>query len=161
MSVRTLKSFTWLWIASLLIATVGVSGQQIYCYCVGETTMAFFSTEDPCSVGKKDDRGGCCAATSPKNEVRGCCSKASPSMPSQGCTRKTTLVFQLKTAFLVQDSAFEKMPDRFFDQLASLLPQPFFSVMVVQGSKIAFPSFDHPPPRSGRMICVRHGVFRC
>jgi hypothetical protein len=160
MSVRALKSFTWLWIASLLIATVGVSGQQIYCYCVGKTTLSFFVAEDACAAGLQHDRGSCCTA-SLRKVTRSCCTKVPQSDTSKGCTRKTTRVFQLKTAFLVQELGTEKVSDGISDQPILFLYQPLYAAFVYQSSKADFPVFEHPPPVSGRMICVRNGVFRC
>lgn len=60
MSATTIKSFSWLWIATLLTATVGVSVQQIYCYCVGKTSVSLFQAEDACAAEKEAKILECC-----------------------------------------------------------------------------------------------------
>ncbi|MBK6994745.1 MAG: hypothetical protein IPH31_07390 [Lewinellaceae bacterium] len=45
---RTNKSFVWLWMAALLSASVGVSVQKVYCYCLGKPPSRFFAADDAC-----------------------------------------------------------------------------------------------------------------
>ncbi|MBK8194490.1 MAG: hypothetical protein IPK76_15225 [Lewinellaceae bacterium] len=59
MSVRTKKTFAWLWMAALLTATMGISVQQIYCYCAGKTSISIFVVQD----------GDGCTAEKPIPEV--------------------------------------------------------------------------------------------
>jgi hypothetical protein len=156
------KSFVWLWMAALLSASVGVSVQQVYCYCLGKTTVSLFVANDACQAhGSKFVQitagADCCAQkdTSPKPS---CCEKPNPS--KKGCTKKTTQVFQLKTAFEVGSSDFKKL------DAPRIGPEaPFFWAFAQAFRSVEtfdFQHFDHlPPPLPGRMICVRHGVFRC
>jgi hypothetical protein len=160
MSVNTKKSITWLWIASLLIATVGVSGQQIYCYCMGKTTFSLFSAEDACIQEQKKQSATCCQK-SKSAPVSLCCEKKDHANTTHGCNKKTTRVFQLKTEFTIQENAVEKLPAPCFelDFIAAFIP--VFQGVLYTG-KTGFQAFAQPPPPlSGRMICVRHGVFRC
>ena len=160
MSARTIKSFTWLWIASLFVATVGVSGQQIYCYCLGKTTFSLFAADDRCEVEQTRQSKLCCALAQLK-QAHNCCDKKNQPGPVKGCTKKTTRVFQLKTEFTIQEKALELFPELTLDQdLTAIPPFPVFTP-VPANPKIVFQLFAHPPPLSGRMICVRHGVFLC
>jgi len=147
---------------ALFSATVGVSVQQVYCYCVGKTTVSLFVAEDACHAEgfltlDLQPESGCCAkkqATDPP----ACCQKPSPA--EKGCTKKTIQVFQLKTAFEVETPSFKKI-----DSPKDWVEADFFSVFEHPGPVAYSQSFFRferpPPPLSGRLICVRHGVFRC
>ena len=157
MSTSATKSITWLWIASLFIATVGVSGQQIYCYCLGKTSFSLFVAEDAC-VDKEDSASKNCCTSPQSNLVANCCEKRDP---GHNCTKKTTKVFQLKAAYTLQEKKQEQTASFSIDQDLSCV-----SIFVCQNisrcQNNGFqPLANAPPPLSGRMICVRHGVFRC
>jgi len=165
MTTSTRISFVWLWMSALLIASVGVSIQQVYCYCLGETTITFFASSDACQAGNVDtypnpifpvQESGCCKKNTPAK--KSCCQK--PDSDKKGCTKKTIKVFQLKTEFEVGSSDFKKLdlPKSWaITQHFPVFPQTSFGVQ-----KVNFQAFERPPPStSGRMICVRHGVFRC
>lgn len=148
------KSLAWLWIAALLTATVGVSVQRIYCYCVDQASVALFRADDACQLQKQPVTPGCCtqhAAT----QRSSCCSDKE----KKGCTQKTTEVFQLKPEFLV-DKPFEKT----FDLPAWAEEVPFFRQFLrerlCEADVQNRPPPAPPPPLSGRMTCVRHQVFR-
>jgi hypothetical protein len=160
MSVLAKKSITWLWIASLFFATVGVSGQQIYCYCVGETTFSFFASDDSCAEKPYGETKGCCTVVL-ANAKNDCCELSGNATSAQGCTKKTTKVFQLKTEFTVQEKIAEKLPTFIADPAFSVCAFPFFqNIPFFQNTVVKL--FAQPPPAlSGRMICVRYGVFRC
>lgn len=160
MSVRTTKSITWLWIASLFIATVGVSGQQIYCYCMGKTTFSLFVAPEGCAENPLPVALKCCAAKH-SNISESCCEKNHQAQSAHGCTQKTTKVFHLKTEFTVQEKLAEQWGDFSIDMEAPVEFLPaYVSITPVQFVGIqSCPT--PPPPLSGRMICVRHGVFRC
>ncbi|MDO8368597.1 MAG: hypothetical protein Q7T20_17495 [Saprospiraceae bacterium] len=163
---RTKTSFVWLWTAALLSASVGVSVQQVYCYCVGKTTVSLFAADDACQANHDDVApsllsehiGTGCCAKKVASAKRACCEK--PDSDKKGCTKKTTKVFQLKTEFEVANSEFKK-----FDAPKSWSTTPSFlafSSAILGPQKIDLQGFKRPPPSlSGRMICVRHGVFRC
>jgi hypothetical protein len=150
------KSFVWLWMAVLLSASVGVSIQQVYCYCIGKTTVSLFTAEDSCQVANIADLADCCKKTAPSK--KSCCEK--PDAEKQGCTKKTTKVFQLKTEFEVGNAGFKKLDAPkswgFVPALASIVE---VAPLAQNGG---FQAFERPPPPlSGRMICIRQGVFRC
>lgn len=141
---------------ALLSATVGVSVQQVYCYCVGKTTVSLFTADDACHAPAAPSAGCCAKSVLPK---KSCCEK--PADVPEGCTKKTTQVFQLKTEFEVGQVAFKKIEIPQF--WASPSVPKFCALPIFDLQKADFQSFERPPPTllSGRMICVRHGVFRC
>ncbi len=164
---RTNKSFVWLWMAALLSASIGVSVQQVYCYCLGKTTVSLFVAVDGCQTGDNRATGtptfdlhipatDCCQSKA--QSKKSCCEKPAPE--KRGCTKKSTKVFQLKTEFEVASAEFKKLelPKTWapaFSVVAFFAPIP-----AVQTFK--FHDFEHPPPSlSGRMRCVLHGVYRC
>lgn len=153
MASQSLKAIVWLWALTLSASTVGVSVQQIYCYCVGQTTVGIFEAEDACSSRPEEDV--CC-----KKSVRSCCSKPEKSTSGHGCTSKTTRVFQLKTEFTVEKKGdlLPAAPDLASVQAPSL---PVFIPQVTKSGYPAFPPLTHSPPLSGRQMCIRYGVFRC
>ncbi len=163
---RTNKSFVWLWMAALLSASVGVSVQKVYCYCLGKTTISLFAADDACqthSGGKIQNlvnkylETGCCAKKVLPSKPA-CCEKPDPE--KQGCTKKTTQVFQLKTEFEVGSTDFKKFD---FPKAWAIAPKfDAFSPVFLHVQQVDFQGFERPPPSpSGRMICVRYGVFRC
>ena len=169
MTAGTRILFVFLWMSALLIASVGVSIQQVYCYCLGKTTVSFLSAKDACQAGNIDrvtlshpvnispiQESGCCKKNTPTK--KSCCEK--PHSDKKGCTKKTTKVFQLKTKFEVGSSSFKK-----FDLPKNWAITPYYPVLPqisLEVQKVNFQGFERPPPAlSGRMICVRHGVFRC
>ncbi|MFN0035996.1 MAG: hypothetical protein ACKVUS_13115, partial [Saprospiraceae bacterium] len=94
----------------------------------------------------------------PDTALKPCCKK--PDSEKHGCTKTTTQVFQLKTEFEVGSSHFKKLD---LPKAWAFLPafpvflSPFFEVQKMDAS-----IFESPPPSlSGRMRCVRQGVFRC
>ncbi len=158
MSSRAKKSFAWLWIAALLTATVGISVQQIYCYCKGATTVSLFEAEDACATERTDDYD-CCPQ--PKSlPTYACCEQNADGCSIEshdGCMEKSTKVFQLKTEFVV-DKPFEKT----FDCPLWLREMPmfrrYFRPVVCEA---IFNTKPPPPALSGRDICLRHQLLRC
>lgn len=150
------KSFVWLWMGALLSASIGISVQQVYCYCVGKTTVSLFLSEDVCHAPSVEPSS--CCSSKPVQSKSDCCKK--PSQEKKGCTKKSTKVYQLKTDSELANSAIKKL-----DAPKFYLPAPaiFFEVPLVPNhQRIAAHQFDRPPPvLSGRMKCVRYGVFRC
>jgi hypothetical protein len=149
------KSLAWLWIAALLTATVGVSVQRIYCYCVDKAIVTLFASDDACQMQKQESVADCCVkhslATRPS-----CCEKGG--LSSKGCTQKTTEVFQLKPEFLV-DKPFEKTFDlpAWVDELP--IYRQFLRTRLCEATLPTRPP-PAPPPVSGRMACVRYQIFR-
>jgi hypothetical protein len=153
---RANKSFVWLWMVALLCASVGVSVQQVYCYCLGKTTVSLFAAANTCHDEKPALIAAHCCS---KNAVKRSCCKT-PDAEQQGCTKRSTRVFQLKAEYEVASSGFKKLdvPKLRASEL-SFFAFSFYSP-IVQG--IAFQYFEQPPPAlSGRLRCLRFGVFRC
>ncbi len=155
------RTFAWLWMAALLTATVGVSVQRIYCYCVGETTISLFVADDACSMRQPSAVADCCAKKQRPSPTRPCCEKGGEMADQQDgdCTQKTTQVFQLKAEFLV-DKPFEKNFD-----LPAWADEQFIFRQFLRQRLCEVPVQSNrpppaPPPVSGRMTCVRHQVFR-
>lgn len=155
MSIRTKNTFAWLWIAALLTATIGVSVQQMYCYCLGKTTISLFSSGEGCQAEKKTARPDCCSRQ--KKKTSSCCAKgADAAEKSHGCTKKSTKVFQMKTEFVV-DNPFEKSLDGPLWQEEFPLYRHFFRPVICETTFFN----KAPPPLSGREICLRNHFIRC
>lgn len=157
LSARFKISILWLWVVSLLSATVGISVHQIYCYCVGKTTFSIFDeTADACAVqAVLPLKEACCSSAAPS-----CCSKEDSDTAKHDCTKKSVKVFQLKTEFLVGhplDKVFDfpVWADEFPEFLK--LYRPAICETAVHNKAPPVP----PPPLSGRAICLRHELFLC
>lgn len=158
MSTRFNISILWLWVVSLLSATVGISVHQIYCYCVGETTFSIFDeAADACAIQSvlplKDaccgsEAPACCAADSDGNET------------DHECTKKTVKVFQLKTEYLVVQPL-----DKFFEfpVWADEFPEflKLYRPVICETAPHNKAPPEPPLPLSGRTICLRHELFLC
>ncbi|MBX2892193.1 MAG: hypothetical protein KF734_14795 [Saprospiraceae bacterium] len=157
MSLRTKKSFAWLWMAALFTATMGVSVQQIYCYCMGVTTVSLFVAEDACTAKEWAEVPDCCSKPTSRPATSCCKENDTCSAEHDGCMEKSTKVFQMKTEFLV-DKPFDKSFDcpLWMEQMP--LFKRFFRPVVCEAVHINKPP---PPSPSGREICVRHQTFRC
>jgi hypothetical protein len=150
------KYFVWTWILALFIATAGISVEQIYCYCLGKTSTAFFRSDAVCQAKKRKDTANCC-----KKKVLSCCEqKEAGSSKDHGCTHKTVKVFQLKTAFIV-DQSLEKsqvltdLPFLYAPTYAFSAP----AYLRLAPDVVAFPA--SPPLPSGRELCILHHQFLC
>jgi hypothetical protein len=160
MSSHTKKTFAWIWIAALSIATVGVSMQRIYCYCIGEaTTSLFVLADDPCLSEQRIAEPDCCAKPEPSGKFA-CCTQAGETCSASehdGCMEKSTKVFQLKTEFLV-----DKPLEKTFDCPLWLREMPLFKRYLRPAMCEVTPAqAQRPPPLSGRDICLLHQLFRC
>lgn len=158
MSTRTRNSFVWLWLAALLSASIGISVQQVYCYCVGKTKVSLFTAEDACLLEKAAAKLANCCQKLPDASQSSCCEK--PDQKKKGCTKKSTKIFQLKTESEVAGFELKKLE---IPKLWILSPSFFlFSSTLLGFQKLDYQRFERPPPKlSGRMICIRHGIFRC
>jgi len=159
------KSFVWLWMAALFSASVGVSVHQVYCYCLGETTVSLFDADDACQAHVEGfeqvlpiaNPGSCCAKKAVVSKPS-CCEKSD--LGKDGCTKKTTRVFQLKTEYEVGSVGFKKLDSPKTWALAPVFKLDFQAPPVVPPTE-SFRIDRPPPPLYGRMMCVRHGIFRC
>lgn len=159
MSSRTKKSFVWLWAAALLTATVGVSVQQIYCYCAGKASVSFWTMQPDCAKEERAGVSDCC----PKPEARAvpsCCEDNDDGCASnahKGCMEKSIRVFKLKTEFVVE-KPFDKKLDcpKWIEKMPMF--RQFFRPVVCLLAPAVEPS---PPSLSGRDISLRLRVFRC
>ena len=163
MSAQVKKSIAWTWMVALLIATMGVSVHQVYCYCAGMGSVSLFTTPDQCEAERLAEtaKPACCAK---KMAARSsCCEKGGHDSKKgkHGCTKKSTRVFQLKTEFTLTEKAGEKA----FHTPLDLTVVPTFEWLPENGfltAETGIEAFPNPPPPlSARMICVRHGVSRC
>lgn len=152
------KSISWTLVVAMMIATMGISVHQIYCYCMGETTVSFFEETPECS--QTETQGSCCKADLPA-----CCAKAVKSTvcakekDGGDCTKKTTRVFQLKVKFLVDYWGFKTLDDP-----ALVEEAPICYLNVFRDEADYLPTFNKappPPPPSGREIGIRLQIFRC
>lgn len=160
MTQRNFISIVWLWMLTLLTASVGVSVQQIYCYCAGKTTYAVFETPLECVVEKAKLPDHCCQPAR-DHQKKSCCDKTSDRQKNDGCTQKSSRYFQLKTEYTLGAKSFEltKAPCLLQDMLAPEYPALEFAT---DTPGKGFESFaEAPPPLPGRIICLQHGVFRC
>jgi len=152
-----MRTLIWLWIATLLTSTVGISVTQIYCYCVGESTYSILQeAEDACAANQVPEGDSCC-----KKEAPACCTeKGLKSGDDHSCTKKTVKVFQLRSDFLIGHSL-----EKTFDcpLWAEELPEylRFYRPRICLASPNNKAPPAPPPPLSGRMICVRYELFRC
>lgn len=158
MSVRIRTSFVWLWMAALLSATVGMSVRQVYCYCTGKTQVSFFSLQAS-ALEKKLTRAlnECCAKKEHQSKPA-CCPQTA--LKNQGCTKKSTQYVQLKTELDIQGLDYKKLDGGKQDVLLPDFLLLHFPVEASEHSEILGIE-SLPPPLSGRMICVRHGLFLC
>ncbi|MBL7780573.1 MAG: hypothetical protein JNM22_05095 [Saprospiraceae bacterium] len=163
MSATAKKSIAFTWMFALLIATMGVSIHQVYCYCAGVQSVSLFAIADQCEGLRASNtaRPACCAKKAEKE--RSCCKKDAQSAKKgkHGCTKKSVRVFQLKTEFTLEEKAAEKHLHFPLD----LRTPPVFTHaewVTPSSDQVSISTFPNPPPPlSGRMICVRHGIARC
>jgi hypothetical protein len=153
MAKKSLKAIVWLWALTLSASTIGVSVQQIYCYCVGQTTVGIFEAEDACASGS--DTKTCC--TKP---VTSCCAKPEKKETSHGCTSKTTRLIQLRTEFIPEKKT--ELPAGFQDIELFAASPVFLTVPRFTSPGISrLSAIAHSPPLSGRQLCIRYQIFRC
>jgi len=144
--------------AALLSASVGVSVQQVYCYCLGKTTVSLFSAAEVCQDEKSAAQPKSCCSKKVLPAKRSCCEKSDPEQ--RGCTKRSTKVFQLKTEFEVASTDFKKLEVPGIWEIEPVFFAFTCNKPVVQ--KVNQSCFEHPPPElSGRLRCLRFGVFRC
>ncbi|HLP96416.1 MAG TPA: hypothetical protein VK168_20375 [Saprospiraceae bacterium] len=158
MASRFKISLVWLWALALVSSTAGVSIHQVYCYCVGETTVSLFEAEDACHMQEMmANVAECCKKPAPQ-APKSCCEK--PAQKDDGCTKKTTRVVKLKADYEVSNTGLKKLDSTKWCFLPVF--QAFEPALQPVARPLEISRFDRPPPPlSGRMICVRHGVFRC
>jgi hypothetical protein len=156
MSARLRKYVSWSLIAALLVATMGVSVHQIYCYCAGETSISFFDAAPSC--GKTAASGDCCRA-----ELPACCAKMAQKSRCEkesddgDCTKKTTKVFQLKVKYLVEYEGFKTFAPAALAPVPAVWPLP----VACEITYIRKALNKAPPPPSGREIGIRLQTLRC
>ncbi len=147
----------WLWMSALLVATTGVSVHQIYCYCVGETTLSLFSASSTChDIPASPESVADCCLNLPQKKPACCAADAN----KNDCTRETTQFVQLKTEFLAEKWSSYQLSGEIADEPAA----PSFStvaVVIPKSDRTILPNYPQPPPLSGRMICVRHCLALC
>jgi len=143
---------------ALFTATVGVSVQQIYCYCLNKTTISWFAGDDNCRVKETaaTKTASCC-----RKQRASCCEKrAHKEQSGKPCTKKTTRVFQLKTEFVLEKQL-EKQESQPFEAPSIVDILAFIPFSTPTDAEIVQTPPEPPPPLSGRNICLRHQLFRC
>ena len=153
MTKKSLKAIVWLWALTLSASTVGVSVQQIYCYCAGQTTVGIFEAEDACASGTNER--DCCT-----KQARSCCSKPEKKEKTHGCTSKTTRFIQLRTEFIPEKKT--ELPTGLADVDLFISVPVFLPVRCLsQPGNPSLIAVSHSPPLSGRQLCIRYQIFRC
>jgi hypothetical protein len=154
---------TWLWLSCVLISTVGVNLQTVYCFCLGERYVAWLETPDThCAHGSNEDSAAC---TFPETESD-CCSKqlSAHEAPLAGkCAHTTTHHYYLKSDFQAPQLLQWSFDYHFWVDAVpvSFLPFVFSRLEITSLQPFFDPShFAHPPP-SGWALCILHGIIRC
>ncbi len=142
---------------ALLLSTVGISVQQLYCYCLGETAVSvFLDAEDPCETSFSEVADPCCSALVPE-----CCAQESlQAETAPCCSQKSVKVFLLKTEFTVAQP-WQKAFDcpLWADELPGFLR--LYRPVICDASSANTLKTDPPPPLSGRLICLRYERLLC
>ena len=153
---RSYKALIWVWIAALFGASVGISVEQVYCYCVGKTTVSLFKADDACHIRQSAE--SCCAAKKDVSTGRPCKQSVDP---EKGCSKKTTRYFQLKTDSEISEVPF-KIPDTIKGFVETLPPAFDYRFGFPLELHLLPPGPERSPPFvSGRQICILYRVFRC
>ena len=162
MAVRTKYTFVWVWMMTLLVATMGISVQRIYCYCAGISTVYFFHRASGCSDENKRSKvpSDCCSAKK-QLENASCCPKTDHQKSKKDCSDSTSKISQLNVEFLVESLDCLKKAEKnplWIKDVPSI--ERFFCAAICVVA--IFRALPVPlPPRSGRDICVRLCIFRC
>lgn len=136
------KSIISVLICSLMVSTMGLTINKLYCICVDELETSFFEIEDRCHQAEKS----IC-----KNSEKSCCTKSQHE--NKPCAEKDAKYLKLNTEF-------ERPDNPGFPFVAPLpvnciLPAP----VTVQKTSPYPPALfyaDNSPP-----IYLLHCVFRC
>jgi hypothetical protein len=150
-------SFVWLWVANLLVATVGVSLHRVYCHCTGQTRTSLLTHGDPACSHDRHSKPDCCQKTV---ALPTCC--AADTDTPRDCTDERTEVFQLHVDFLVKEVGLLELPD--FQSLADAPTSAFYFWGLKNAdfeSAALRPPPHAPPALAGRLRCIRLGCFRC
>jgi hypothetical protein len=155
MHAITKKCFVWLWMASLWVATTGITIQEIYCYCLEKTVSAGISLPDAgfASLTSKS----CCQ---PEKTRKSCCREDSGMEKSHGCTKKSTRVFQLKTEFVLEKQALQSPGFSLFPIHPGQIIDCFAGITGTAATLNKAPP-PLPLPISGRTRCIRQQFFLC
>jgi hypothetical protein len=157
---------------ALLSATIGVSVQQVYCYCTGHTTIGWLMPEPACTNEQvvtstdactADSDRSCCAMPSPLPTAKTSCCEAPEAVDApHNCQHKTSKIYKLDTDYTFEALDGFKHSDECPCWISS---DPFFARWLRKAICVATPSNKAPPqppdPPSGRVICIRHQLYRC
>jgi hypothetical protein len=164
MQKRTQQIIIWIWIVHIMLASVGVHLERVYCYCTGKTTVSLFvADDDGCQQHTDDITMDCCAAPIivPVTQLAAqdaCC----VTLQKSGCTKVTSEFFKWQGSFLVEKES-AATPDL---KLSDFVPpaavyQFVTTAQVVVRHHLSRPPPEPAPPPSGRTLCIRHACFRC
>lgn len=140
--------------AYLLLVSIGLPLQRVYCACVGEQWLTVLP----------EDRHECHHEASDQEEVHhhalnDCCVKdktpAGDSCKSHDCGEAEVLIAQLDVDFTAETTAFEL-------SLTAILPPTVTVVWVTQPESVTTMPLrgpPPPPPLAGRQLLVAHQTF--
>lgn len=183
MRIFAQKWTVWLWMAAVLTATVGVSVERLYCYCLGEARIALFTkVSDTCqdkNANTAHRAMACCDRRDQQQNSRGltCCALVKgetpvgcdplnksngdvsvPAWSDAGCVHKSCQYHQWQAEGLL-----DKQDSWKFDFPCWFKESPFFRhftrPVLCQTTKS--PRLTHAPPLSGRERCVLYHIYRC
>lgn len=144
--------FVWVWCLTLLIASVGVSVNRIYCSCLHEETLSLLPvTDDPCQQEEAD----CCASSESS-----CCAKPDAQKETHDCTRTTTEYKSIKTDLSTQEKGETLEGNPKIGDLELITARP--SEITLSEDSPLISGLSVPPDKPfGRTLCIRFQVFRC
>ena len=136
------KSIVSLLIASLMVSTMGITINTLYCMCLDKMETSFFEFQESCPLALDS----CC-----KKEAKGCCSKSN-SNQNLPCSKKDATYFKLNTEF-------EKPQLSDFVLPVTTTTITRLPVLVEKYKVTNFTSIKQQkgPP----LLYLRHNVFRC
>ncbi|MCB0535613.1 MAG: hypothetical protein KDD14_25640 [Saprospiraceae bacterium] len=156
MSTQKYFPILWLWLAALLLSTVGISVQQVYCYCADKTSISLFGEAKDACANTAADAETCCK----KQALPECCSPQVSDSGTAGCCTKTAATFfRLDAKYTVEQSVLKKFDCPFWAEEQPAFLSLYSPVICDAGVLNKAPS-QLPPSLSGRDICLRHEIFR-
>ena len=159
-SKLTVRFFSGLWTASLLLATMGLSVHALYCYCLGKTTYSLLAPAQM-ACQKQEEVKSCCQLPAKEVLTPQCCA-AKKTIKKNKCSKSTTEVVALHPDMQVENGTVWMAVS-----VLALSPAilPAFQLFTTNNA-VAASSYSRPPPDntavpSGWQICLLNEVFRC
>ena len=138
----------------LLVVSVGLPLQRVYCACVGDTSLSLAGGELSCvahsaTLRENDHHQMACCAPTPSGQL--------PEVADHGCGHSEVIVAQLDVAFLKEFAT-----DYRIGPFAGIKPAgPVFRPLAAQSIAKVRPIRGPAPPDgpSGRQLLVAHQTF--